>query len=1023
MHISNVSIKRPVFAIVLILGLVTLGVLSYFDLSVNEYPDMEFPYVSITIVEQGASAEQIESNISQKVEEAVAQVAGVKHIYTIVREGVSIIWAEFTLETSAPVAAQDVRDKISSIRGQLPSSIEEPIIERFDPSATPIVTIGVTGDLAMRDLTQIVDDEIKEKLTSIDGVGAVNIYGRAEREIQIKLNKEKMVAYGLTTGEIVNSLKGENMDVPVGKLTMDDNQIFLRTDGNLKNIWEFNNIVVGKREGVPIYVKDIAMVVDGIKEQDSLSSYNSRASIGIDMIKQAKTNTVEIADKIKKTMKKIEKDLPEGVKIEIVMDNSINIRNSVDDVVQTIFLGSVLAVFVIFLFLKDWRSTLISAITLPASIITTFFVMKLLKFSLNTMSLMALSLSVGMLIDDTIVVIENVSRHISMGKRPMEAAKESMEEIGFAIIATTLAIVAAFLPVGLMDGIIGRFFQQFGITVACSVLVSTLVAFTLTPMLSSRVLKIQNRTKKRNIIYRLLDVFNNHFDRLIKVYLGILKISLKHRIITMILAVLLFVGSLMVVPLLGSSFITTADIGEFMIAIDLDSGMSLDAAKEKTIVIEKILKDSPDVLKTYTTIKSDKIDIFVKLKDKNDRELPIEGVIQQFRNQFKEIPGIQSAFNIKAFDTDKKIQIYVLGEDLKVLQDLGEKTAMLMNDIKGVVDISSSYKPGSPQANIKIDHKKANDLGISTAQIADTLHTLFSGKVVSKYSVDEDRFDVKLMLEDEARKNMRDLDNIYLYSTKNEKLVSLDQVTKIVLDTTSNELRRFDRKKEVFVSANVDGISVGEFNKIFFERLENEIKIPEGYVVQVKGDAEMMEETFINMIKALITAILFIFFILAAQFESFIDPFAIMLSLPLAIIGTILGLFVLKSDLNMMSMVGVIMLMGLVTKNAILLIDYIKQQREAKVERTEAIMKAGNTRFRPIMMTSLSTIFGMLPLALALGPGAEARAPMAHAIIGGMITSTILTLVIVPVVYTLLDDMKGFLMRVFKKNKGVSIET
>jgi HAE1 family hydrophobic/amphiphilic exporter-1 len=803
--------------------------------------------------------------------------------------------------------------------------------------------------------------------------------------------------------------------MPAGKLTMSGNQMFLRTEGNLKNIWDFYNIVVAEKDGVLIYVKDIAKVVEGIKEHDSLSRYKGKASIGIDIIKQAKTNTIEIADKIKKIIGEVQKDLPGDVKVELIMDNSINIRNSVEDVVQTIFIGSALAIFVIFIFLKDWRSTFISAITLPASIITTFFVMKILKFSLNTMSLMALSLSVGMLIDDTIVVIENISRHMSMGKRPMQAAKESMEEIGFAVISTTLAIIAAFLPVGLMNGVIGRFFQQFGITVACSVLVSTLVALTLTPMLSSRLLKREDSKKKRNVVYKLLDIFNDNFDRLIKVYLSVLRISLKHRVITMIITLLMFVGSLRIIPLLGSSFITTADIGEFMIAVELDSGLSIDAAKKKTVEIEKILDDSPCITKTYTTIKPDRVDIFVKLKDKNDREVTIEEVIRKLRNRFKEISGIQTAFNIKAFDTDKKIQIYVLGEDPKVIQSLSEKTAKLMHEITGVVDISTSYKPGSSQVNIKIDHNKANDLGISTAQIADTMHTLFSGKIVSKYSLGEDRYDVKLIMDDQERKNMKDLENIYLYSMKNRQLVSLDQVTNIVFDTTSNELRRFDRKKEVFVSANVDGISVGEFNKIFFDRLQKEIEIPKGYSIVAKGDAEMMQETFINMFKALITAVLFIFFILAAQFESFIDPFAIMLSLPLAIIGTILGLFVLNSDLSMMSMVGIIMLMGLVTKNAILLIDYIKQQREAKVERTEAIMQAGKTRFRPIMMTSLSTIFGMIPLALALGPGAEARAPMAHGIIGGMITSTILTLIIIPVVYTILEDMKKFFIKPFKK--------
>jgi len=1012
MFLTNISLKRPVFATVTILALVLLGLISYLDLNINDYPEVEFPYVAVTVVQAGASPEQMETKVALKLEEAIGQISGVKHIYTTVQEGVVTVVAEFTLQTPPDVAAQDVRDKLGTIRGELPLDIEEPVISRFDPSAAPIVSLAVTGAASLRELTTIVDDEIKNALETINGVGDINIYGAEEREIKIYLDKEKLAAYNLTPYEVISSLRSENMEVPGGKLSGNKREITIRTAGETKKADDFADLPVARRNGVQLYVKDIASVVDGVEERDSISRYQGKPAIGIDVVKQSGTNTVEVAEKIKEVVEKIQGNLPPGVNLEIVADNSVYIRDSVNDVVRTLIEGAILAVVTVFIFLRDWRSTMIGALAIPTSIITTFFAMRILGFTLNFMSLMALSLSIGLLIDDSIVVIENIVRHKRMGKSSFAAAKEGAAEIGLAVMATTFTVVAVFLPVGMMTGIVGQFFKQFGITVVCAVLVSLLVSFTLVPLFSSRYLKNEEYAPK-HLLGKFLLWFNRNFDNLSANYSRLLKVVLRNRLKTLAVAVLLFVGSIMLIPFLGSTFVPSGDYGEFRVSADLDAGLSLEAAGEIASNLEQMISSYPEVIKTYSTVESDSVGIYVKLVDKYDRKRSQSEIVADMRRKVNNIPGARVYINEQAgLDEGKPVQLSLLGDDMEKLIPMAEEAMRIMESIPGAVDVSSSYKPGKPEVSLNIKQDVAADLGVSTAQVADTLRTLFNGVVVSQFEEEDDRFDVRVVLKEEQRENLTDLNQIYIMSSYqdengNSVMVPLSQVTETVFSTAPSVIKRFDRSKEIQLGANLEGISLGEFNKKFMERINKELEVPDGYRIYAGGESERMEDTFSTMGLALFTGVMFIFFILAAQFESYIDPFSIMLALPMAIVGAIFSLLIIGSDLSIMSMIGIIMLMGLVTKNAILLIDFTKQERARGTERNEALQKAALTRLRPIIMTTSAMILSMVPLALALGKGAETRAPMAHAIIGGLITSTMLTLVVVPVVYTLLDDLKS----------------
>lgn len=1022
MILTDISLKRPVFATVSILALVILGLVSYMSLNIDEWPDVEFPFVTIQIPYKGAAPEQVDSKIIQKVEEAVSSISGVNHINSTASEGVAVTTIEFTLETSPNVAAQDVRDKIGRIRGDLPQDADEPVIMRFDPTETPIVSVAVTSDkLSVREMTTLVDDVIKRRLETIGGVGAITVQGSQKREIHINLERDKLAAYGLTLTDVIDNLRGENMEVPGGKLTRGEREVSMRTMGNLVTATEFLSVPVGRKDGIQLYVNHVATVSDTTEEVTNITKYNGKPAIGLDIMKQSGSNTVKVANEIKRAVVTMKKDLPPGVELTLVRDNSVKIRESVNDVLFNLVVGGLLAVVIVFVFLGNWRSTLISAIAIPASIISTFFLMKLLGYTLNTMSLLALSLAVGILIDDAIVVIENIVRHMEMGKDKFTAAAEATQEIGLAVTATTLTLVAVFMPVAMMTGIVGQFFKQFGITVAFAVMVSLVIAFTLTPMLSANYLDISHG-QKQNILGRALTWVNMHFDRLTERYSRVLEIILRHRLKAIALATLLFFGSLALVPLLGSGFMTRTDDGELQITADIDSGLSVDGATKLADQMSEAISNMPEVSKVYSVSQPDSLSCYVKLKDKHDRKRTLDQVAGDLRKQFSELPSMKvSIIQNSGMRPEKPVSLILKGESLDVLEDIGSQAQRIMENTKGAADVTSSYKPGKPDAQIVMKRERAADLGVSTGSIADTLRTMFNGVVVSQFKDGDDRYDVRARLKSDDRQGLDDVRGIYMpsrYKDADQKsvLIPLEQVTETVYSTSPSEILRYDRQKEIKLTANLVKTSLGEFNKALFAEL-GKLNLPLGYSFVTTGESERMDDTFTSMAMALFLAVTFIFFILAGQFESYIDPFSIMLSLPLAIIGAILGLLVMGSEMSLMSMIGIIMLMGLVTKNAILLVDFAKQRMAEGMPRDKALVDAARVRMRPIMMTTAAMVFGMLPLAIGFGPGAEGRAPMAHAIIGGLIVSTMLTLVVVPVVYSLLDDIK----RRFRTKSSVEI--
>ncbi|HWR09099.1 efflux RND transporter permease subunit [Sporomusa sp.] len=1023
MKLTEISIKRPVFSTVIILALVVLGLVSYMSLNVDQYPSIEIPVVAVTVQYPGASPEQVETKVTQKVEEAVNVVSGVEHVTSTASEGMSTTVIQFTMETNADTAAQDVRDKIGSLQALLPEDAKAPTVIRFDPDDTPIMTIALTGDLSQRELTVLAEDTLTKRLKAINGVASVTVQGGLDREIQIRLDSNQMAAYGLTVPEVINGLRNENIDSPGGKVTDGQRETDLRAVGSITSTNQFLNIPVGQRDGVQLYVRNIATIKDTTADVSSITKLDGKPALGLEIMKQSGSNTVNVVENVKKQLASINKELPPGVDLVVVRDNSITIHESVQDVQFNLIVGGVLAVAIVFLFLGNWRTTIIAGIAIPVSVIASFLAMKVLGFTLNTMSLLALSLAVGLLIDDAIVVIENIVRHLEMGKDKVTAALDGTAEIGLAVMATTFTLVAVFVPVGMMNGMVGQFFKEFGITVAASVLVSLFVAFTLTPMLSAKYLdhsEIKGSTRLGQIWLK----WNDWFDRLTVKYGEFLRLALGHRRKILLAAVVLFIGSLALMPLLGSTFVPDADNGEITVTAIVDPGLSVQAVSEMADTMSQTIRDIPEAKMTYSVTKANNINIMAQLSAKNERKISDTAIIEDLRQKFRDIPGAEISVSKKSgMSSGKPVSLVIQGQSLETLSDISEQVQQIVASVPGTVEVTSSYEAGNPDAQIVVNRDRASDLGISAASIADTLQAMFNGKVVTDFKEDDDAYDVRVILDPEARRSLADVNKVYLSSTARTNgqavMVPLSQVTDTVYSTSPAQIKRYDNQQQITISANLSGTTLGDFNKEFNNRVAN-LQMPEGYKFVTTGQTQSMNDAFTGMIMALAMAVMFIFFVLAAQFESYIDPFAIMLALPLAIIGAIVGLLIMGSDLSIMSLIGIIMLMGLVTKNAILLIDFAKQRRAAGIERNQALVDAAVQRMRPIIMTTAAMIVGMIPLALGIGPGAEARAPMAHAIIGGLITSTILTLVVVPVVYTLFDDIqngKFSVRKIFRKGQ------
>ena len=1027
MLLSDLSIKRPIFASVMMLALVTLGIFSYRRLAIDMYPDVEIPVLSVVTKYPGASPETVEREVTKRIEEAVNPISGVKHVMSTSRESVSTVVVEFNLEVKINEASQEARAKVNAIRGDLPQGIEEPIIQKLDFSAIPIVSLAVRSDtLLPKDLTTLVEKKVKRRFENISGVGKVDLVGKSKREVNVNINPSRLEALGMGVDEVILGLQSENVNTPLGRLNRGGSEYPLRVSGKPEVVDRFKTMVIGQRNGRPVMLSEVAEVRDGIEEQRSLAFVNGVQAVSLDILKQSGANTVGAVELVKKEIARLQTELPPGTKIEMVRDGSIMIRDSVRDVQETLILGGILTIFIVFLFLNSWRSTVITGLTLPISIISSFIVMNFMGMTLNVMTLMALSLAIGLLIDDAIVVRENIVRHLERGEDHFKAARQGTSEIGLAVLATTFSIVAVFIPVAFMKGIVGRFFFHFGITVTFAVLISLFVSFTLDPMLSSRWYDPDiERKGKRHIVARVLDHFNNWFDRTADLYRIIIAWTLKHRKTVLLIAVLSLLAGLAVLRFfLQSEFFPKFDQGEFQINFTTAPDASIDETRGRVHAVLSSLKGIHEVKHTYATIGAgdqgtvrDAM-VYLKLVDRKERKRQQRAIQEEARNRLQNIPGIlPSITEAGRLDTQKPLLVNVRGDDITLLKNYAAALKGKMYQIPGIVDIDVTLEQDIPEFRLTVDRERAVDAGIMTAHIVRTVGALVGGQAVTTYEdEDGDAVNVRVRLPDSLRQDPSHVEKLRLAVQKpgnSPALIPLGELVSYSMTPTPSEIGRQDLTRQVVISANLDRLPLGTaIEKV--GKATSQVKMAPGYRVVLSGEAEHMAETFGYLAEAFILAIILVYLILAAQFESFIDPLSIMLSLPLSLIGMAGMLLVTGDTISMMSLIGLIMLMGLVTKNAILLVDFTKVLRSRGMERTEAIITAGRTRLRPIMMTTLAMIFGMLPLALALGAGGEMRAPMARAVVGGLITSTFLTLLVVPVMYSVLDDFGGWIRRRWK---------
>jgi HAE1 family hydrophobic/amphiphilic exporter-1 len=994
MFLSNLSIKYPVFATMMMAALAVLGIASYQQLNVDFFPKVEIPVVTVTTIYPGAGPETVEREVTKKLEEEINTVEGVNHIQSVSQEGVSSIVVEFDLEVSAAVASEDVRGKIAAVRGGLPREIEEPIVQRIDFGMMPILSVGVNAPgLSAQAATDFADKVVKRRIENVRGVGSVAL------------------------AEVVSALGRENVDVPAGTANRGATEALVRVAARGRTAADIAEIPVKRPGGRAIYVRDLAQVVDGIEEPKNAAFLDERPALALEIQKQSGANTVAVADGVLEAVAAMKKELPPGVTLSIIKDDSQFIRDSIEDVNTTMIIGGLLTVFIVYLFLNSWRSTIITGVTLPISIMAGFIGMRAFGFTLNVLTLMGLSLAIGMLIDDAIVVRENIVRHLQRGKDHFDAARDGTAEIGLAVMATTFTILAVFVPVAFMAGMVGRMFYEFGITVAAAVAASLFVSFTLDPMLSSRWYDPDiEKGYHPHLVGRTLQRFNQWFEDIHVKYERLLGWALRHRLAVVGIATLAFLGAFPILALLGGDFMPDFNQGEYQVNIKATPGATLAETKARALQVVRRLKSMPDVDYTYTTIGEAGITqrpvtegvIYVKLKPQRKT---FSEVVADARRAVADIPGLTYGFTEAGPFGQKPVQYTVRGPDVDELDRLSRELVQRMATIRGLEDVETSLEKSKPELRVEFDRDRAGDLGLNVAPVAMTLRAALTGEVASTIEDAEgDSHDVRVRLRPDQRRYAEDLLALRVPTDKDDAngdkiLVPLGEVARAVPASGPSTIRRMDLQREVRISGSNAGRSLGEV-AADIESAVAAMKLPPGYDVRPVGDSEELKKMFSNMLQTLFLAIIFIYLILASQFGSFLHPFAIMLSLPLSLVGVAVALLATGDSLNIMSMIGLIMLMGLVTKNAILLVDFTNQARAKGVPRDEALIKAGSTRLRPIVMTTLAMIFGMLPLAFAIGAGAELRAPMARAVIGGLITSTLLTLVVVPVVYTYLDGLR-----------------
>ena len=1015
MWVTRVAIHNPVFATMVMVALCVLGVFSYARLNVEQMPDVSPPGAWIDVQYPGASPEAVEREICKPLEDAVNAIAGIKRLTSRSFEGRGQMGVEFTLNADLNRAMQELRDKVALVQSQFPRDVKPPTIARFNnENAQPVMVMALLSDTrSARELSMLAEQVVQRRLTRVEGVATVDLAGLAQREVRIDLDPARLRTYAITPAEIVTALREANADQPVGLLSNRDTDAIVRVEGRVRDPRRFAETVVGRRGNLPLTLADLGTLVEREREPDSLARINGLRAVSVNVYKQQDANIVNTGEAIKEAMEELRKTLPAGVELRLIYAASDFVKNSLRGLQRTLIEGALLTIAIVFLFLHSWRSTVITALTLPIAVISSFIAVYAFGFTLNFMTMMALSLCIGLLIDDAIVVRENIVRHVGMGKDHFRAAREGTDEIGLAVMATTFALCAVFVPVAFMGGIVGKFFYPFGITVAVAVLVSLFVSFTLDPMLSAVWHDPPSQQLRRwpllgalmHATDRGLDVLHALYERLIHwVFSGRSFGWIGPRGIVVGVAVASFVGALALAPLVGTEFVPQTDQAFTQLSLRMPTGASLDRADEKVRQVEAIVRSFPEV-KTLSTqvggqgqgfsVGRAQATLNIALTDRKERTRSQKEVEDAIRQAIAKIPGIEASLGF-----DKPIYVAILGSDSEVLARVASEFAEQAKKIPGITDVDLSVKPGLPAFAVRLKPGAVRELGLTAPQLASSLRAYVNGEIATYWTTpDGEQVEVLLRLPFAQRERIDQMRALPVAFSKDGAAIPLEAVADIVPVFNPDVIRRQNLQRREAIFAGAQGRPSGDVGKDVMKLTETFV-LPPGYSFDVGGATKEQQDAFNAMVAAMALAVTFIYIVLASQFGSFLQPIAIMVSLPLSLIGVMLALLFWRSTLNVFSMIGLVMLMGLVTKNAILLVDFANQARKAGATVAEALLQAGLTRMRPIMMTTGAMVFGMLPLALALNDGGEIQAPMGRAIIGGVITSTLLTLVVVPVIYS-----------------------
>jgi HAE1 family hydrophobic/amphiphilic exporter-1 len=1021
MFISDVAIKRPVLTIVSMLALSIFGIVALFQLNTDEFPEINAPVVVVGIPYPGASPDVVEREVIEPIEEAISSISGVDRMRSNSLDSFGNIIVEFVFEKDPQQATQEIRDQISSIRNDLPVEMEEPVLTRFDPNDQPIVSLTLSSP-ALRgpELTRIVDPDITRKLRGIPGVASAKLVGGIERELVVEIHPKALQSAGVSVAQLVQAVQSQNLASPVGRLEGELDERTIRLKGRLERPSDFAQLVVAQSGGRIVRLGDVAQVRDGTEEPRSTALYDDEEAVGIDIVKSRGFSTTAVADQIRGEVSRIQESLPAGVTLRVVRDAGTRVESSVESVEEALLEGAALTVEVVFLFLNSWRSTVITGLALPVSVLASFIAVWAFGFTLNTMSLLGLSLAIGILIDDAIVVRENIVRHVEMGKDHYRAAIEGTNEIGLAVTATTLSIVVVFVPIAFLGGVAGQWFKPFGLTIVCSVLVSLFVSFSLDPMLSAYWPDPHQAIERRPWISRALAQFNSWFDRQAERYKAVIAWALDHRIAMVGLAVATFVGALAlpVMGVIGAGFVPETDESEFLVSLETPPGSNLAYTRAKAEEVARLARQQPEVRYTYIAVggQGDAVDegtVFVKLTPKSTRSRSQAQVITEVRRDAAQLAGVTASISTGFNQGQKQIQLQLQGRDAIQLARLADDVVGQVKQVSGAVDIGLSTKGQKPELDVQLDRGLAGSLGVTVGQVAQALRPAFAGIDVGDWVDPSGKTrDVTVRLSPADRTNVANLESLPVLvagPASQPVSVPLGQVARIRESIGPARIDHLNRERVITVEANTEGRALSEVVGDIMARVPKAVKFPPGYTLSQGGETEDQTKIFTQMAIAIGVALLLMYLVLVVQFGSFLEPFAILLSLPLSLIGVMLALLVTHETLNIMSMIGVVLLMGIVAKNAILLIDFAKWSEEAGMERREALIQAGRVRLRPILMTTFALVAGMIPVALGAGEGGEFRAPLGIAVIGGVVTSTLLTLLVIPTVYETLADTRDWL--------------